>query len=57
MRLMVVIKLLTLLLGSLEEIIKGAAELDRWREFPYKGITTLHTVELLKELSLGVVDG
>ena len=56
MWLMVIIELLTLLLGSLEEIIKGAAKLDRWCKLSYKGISTLHTVELLKELSLRVVD-
>ena len=53
---MVVIKLLTLLLGSLEEIIKGAAELDRWRKLSNEGISALHTVEFLKELGLGVVN-
>ena len=57
MWLLVIIELLTLLLGSLEEIIKVATELDRWREFSYEGISTLHTVELLKELSLGIMDG
>ena len=56
MRLMVVIKLLTLLLSSLKEIIKGAAELDRWRKLSNEGISALHTVEFLKELGLGVVD-
>ena len=53
---MVIIELLALLLSPLEEIIKGTAKLDRWSKFSDEGIAALHTVELLEELSLGVVD-